>query len=86
MGHFAGNGKLPVLRGDRVYGEAAPDRVHSREKLATVAPFGYKTRQPLTQPPADPKKRRREPRSGMRGPNAIHIPREMLIPPEALKR
>jgi hypothetical protein len=81
MGQFEVTGKLPVLHADRVYGEAAPDRVHARDKLATIAPFGYKTRQPLTQPPADPKKRRKQPRSGMRGDLAIaHIPREMLIP------
>jgi hypothetical protein len=79
---------VPVLRADRVYGEAAPKkRVHARDKLSTIAPFGLKTRQPLTQPPADPKKRRREPRSGMRGNLAIaHIPREMLVPPEAKPR
>ena len=49
--------KIPVLRADRIYGHAAPDRMHARDKADRDMPTGTKVRQPLTQPPRRRKKK-----------------------------
>ena len=49
--------KIPVLRADRIYGHAAPDRMHARDKADRDMPTGTKVRQPLTQPPLRRKKK-----------------------------
>jgi len=57
---------MPILRADRIHGHSAPDRSHSRDNPMRNMTEGRKSRQSLTNPPADPKKQRKSPRSGAR--------------------
>ena len=57
---------MPTLRADRIHGHSAPERSQSRDNPMRDMAEGRKTRQSITNPPADPKKQRKSPRSGAR--------------------
>jgi hypothetical protein len=49
--------KTPTLRADKVYGHAAPDQVHRRDKLDDDPVLGTRARKLASQPTTDVKKR-----------------------------
>ena len=56
--------KMPRLQADRVYGHAAPDRMHQRDKMDDDQTLGTRARKSLVQPKKSQARVRKEGRKG----------------------
>jgi hypothetical protein len=50
--------KTPALKADKIYGQAAPDRMHQRDKIDDDETRGTRARKRASAPTTDAKKRR----------------------------
>jgi hypothetical protein len=50
--------KTPTLKADKIYGQAAPDRMHQRDKIDDDQTRGTRARTKASAPSTDVKKRR----------------------------